>query len=78
MVQWYGVTSLGDWPRAPLQRGARVQPPNDVTQQSAQNVNKSPGVATSYIRPWGVGFEQGGDVYATGHREGFSLVLSLG
>ena len=35
-----------------LQRGARGQPPNDVTQQSAQNVNKSPGVATFYIRPW--------------------------
>ena len=33
-------------------RGARGQPPSDVTQQSAQNVNKSPGVATSYIRPW--------------------------
>ena len=33
-------------------RGARGQPPNDVTQQSAQSVNKSPGVATSYIRPW--------------------------
>ena len=32
-------------------RGARGQHPNDVTQQSAQNVNKSPGVATSYIRP---------------------------
>ena len=34
---------------APLQRGARGQPSNDVTQQSAQNVNKSPGVATALL-----------------------------
>ena len=38
---------------ATLQRGARGWASNDVTQQSAQNVNKSPGVATSYIRPCG-------------------------